>query len=62
MSLTLCSCVKTLVLQMWLNDPPLYELIAITVGNDHEKRLQPPPLIELVVLPCPNAVSSALAS
>lgn len=41
--LTLYSCVKTLVLQMWLNDPPtLYELIAITVGNDLEKSLQIP--------------------
>ena len=59
--LILCSVVKTLVLQMWLNDPLLYELVAITVGNDHEKRLQPP-LIELVVLPCPSAVSRALAS
>lgn len=26
---------------MCLNDTPLYQLIAFTVGNDHEKRLQP---------------------
>ena len=35
--------------------PLLYELIAITVGNDHEKRLQPPPPSPL--LECGPALS-----
>lgn len=37
-----CSVLETLVLQMCLNVTTLKQLIAFTVGNDHENTPQPP--------------------